>query len=531
MVYIDGDNNLEGAGIDDFFEMATVGSDSNVNILVQLDRITGYDTSYDDWTGAKRYRVLNGMTPTAANALVDLGEVDMADPAEVVDFVNWSVNNYPADNYILILWNHGSGWKTARAASADSVVRWLPWEDDKTEERTTASSGEEPPLFTELIEKLDEKNATVERNAPVIEEETIIKGIIYDDTQGTSLSMAELQQALQGIRDNGIDLDVLGFDACLMQMVEVVYESRVNSDVVVGSEEVEPWDGWPYDPVLADLTANYNWTPYQLSNEIVTEYIISYAGGWDETQSAVDQANFSNLTVSIDTFAQELNNSLAAYDEEIQNARSGAQEYYYSDYVDLYDFAERVYGKVTNATIQNAAMQVMIDINRTVFAETHNPGASGSHGLSIWFPKGLVDLTSYKTLDFAADTAWDEFLAGYAGSFELDAYEPDNDFANATNISADGTPQHHTFVPEYDMDFVKFAAEGGKFYVVETSNLTNGANTVIGLFDSNETFLAVNQDGGDEPLASKIILYAEENATYYVAAIDYWGSNGGVYDI
>ena len=32
------------------------------------------------------------------------------DPAVVADFLLWSVGNYPADRYMLVLWNHGGGW-------------------------------------------------------------------------------------------------------------------------------------------------------------------------------------------------------------------------------------------------------------------------------------------------------------------------------------------------------------------------------------------------------------------------------------
>ncbi len=38
MVYLDGDNNLESAAIDDFLEMAHVGSTAEVNIVAQFDR-------------------------------------------------------------------------------------------------------------------------------------------------------------------------------------------------------------------------------------------------------------------------------------------------------------------------------------------------------------------------------------------------------------------------------------------------------------------------------------------------------------
>ncbi|MCK4449253.1 MAG: hypothetical protein KAX26_01545, partial [Anaerolineae bacterium] len=142
LVYLDGDNNLEGAGIDDFLEMSSVGSDSGVNIVVQFDRISGHSTGYGDWTTTKRFLVTPGMTPTAGNALQDIDEANMGDPQTLVDFVQWGMANYPADHYAIILWNHGDGW------------RLIP---------------DEMPL---------------------------IKGVIYDDTDGDHLDMPELRSAM-----------------------------------------------------------------------------------------------------------------------------------------------------------------------------------------------------------------------------------------------------------------------------------------------------------------------------------------------
>jgi len=109
MVYLDADNNLEYAGTEDFLELASVGSDANTNILVQFDRRSGYDTSHGDWTTCKRFYVTRGMLPTPGFALEDLGEMNMGDPNTLSSFVNWATANYPADNYALVLWNHGSG--------------------------------------------------------------------------------------------------------------------------------------------------------------------------------------------------------------------------------------------------------------------------------------------------------------------------------------------------------------------------------------------------------------------------------------
>jgi hypothetical protein len=104
MVYLDGDNNLESAAIGDFLEMSSVGSTSDVNIVVQFDRIPGGVSSYGDWTDCKRFRVTSGMTPMPANATEDLGECNMGDPNTLREFVEWTTTKFPADNYALILW-------------------------------------------------------------------------------------------------------------------------------------------------------------------------------------------------------------------------------------------------------------------------------------------------------------------------------------------------------------------------------------------------------------------------------------------
>lgn len=114
MVYMIGDNNIELSAINDFLEMAAVGSNNDVRIVVQFDRSSAHDTSYGDWTTTKRFYITSGMTPTAANALMDLGEVNMADPNSLRAFINWSTSSYPADRYALVLWAHGNGWRLQR---------------------------------------------------------------------------------------------------------------------------------------------------------------------------------------------------------------------------------------------------------------------------------------------------------------------------------------------------------------------------------------------------------------------------------
>jgi hypothetical protein len=153
MVYLDADNNLESFGIQDFLEMASVGSTAAVNILVQMDR-GGYDNQYGAWTGTRRFLIQRNDTPSVA-PLEDMGEQNMGDPTVLRDFVIWGVTHYPAEHYALVIWNHGGGWREQmerlleRSRSFRSlgrvntaVARAVAWDDTNSDvlyERGSAS--------------------------------------------------------------------------------------------------------------------------------------------------------------------------------------------------------------------------------------------------------------------------------------------------------------------------------------------------------------------------------------------------------
>ena len=152
-------------------EMANIGSDDYINIVVQFDRRSGYSTKYGDWTSTKRFYVTRSMAPTPENAVEDLGELNHGDPNTLIDFVNWAKGNYPANNYALILWNHGGGWREPQS---------------KKERLSTRLQGKEDLIF---------------------------KDVCWDDTDGGDcLYMDEVQSALNSC--GGANL--IGFDACLM---------------------------------------------------------------------------------------------------------------------------------------------------------------------------------------------------------------------------------------------------------------------------------------------------------------------------
>ena len=107
MVYMAG-NTLEDFGIQDFLEMAKVGSNSRVHIVVQFDRTAGEDASFGNWTDTRRGLIHAGDKPNAlwGNSI---GEVDMGSANTLKNFVDWGTSSYKADHYALVMWGHGDG--------------------------------------------------------------------------------------------------------------------------------------------------------------------------------------------------------------------------------------------------------------------------------------------------------------------------------------------------------------------------------------------------------------------------------------
>ena len=111
MVYISGDNDLEAYVVDDIEnELAPTGSNQDIQVVALADRIPGDDISAGDWTETLLFHVTPGMTATPENAVENWGERNFGDAQTLVDFVQWTKANYPADRYALYFWGHGWSW-------------------------------------------------------------------------------------------------------------------------------------------------------------------------------------------------------------------------------------------------------------------------------------------------------------------------------------------------------------------------------------------------------------------------------------
>lgn len=295
MVYMAGDNNLDTAALRDIAEMARVGSSRNVNIVVQLDRAKDCITRRLYIYITTRPDRPNRPDGPDADCIETFEETDTGDPKVLENFMLWAMKKYPANRYLLILWNHGGGW----------------WEDPR-------------------------------------------RSIAYDDSSnGDALDNGELKAALSSIaRKLGRPIDILGMDACLMNMVEVAYQLKDCVCVMVGSEEEEPFDGWPYDKVLQVLKNRPGGHPKTMGKEIAREYVNSYRGkGENVTQSALNLRKVDDVVRNLDCLSHELVRSIN--DEEvfaaIASSWKDSPKFFYDNYIDLYRFTRLLKGRCRHA--------------------------------------------------------------------------------------------------------------------------------------------------------------------------------------
>lgn len=116
LVYANGNNDLEPEIYNGFNKIKEESIFDNINIIIQIARapkelvkMLRYKTKYqsiDQWNGVRRYKIIN----KKANLIEKLGNINMADPNTLDDFIIWGITNFPSENIVLILSGHGAGF-------------------------------------------------------------------------------------------------------------------------------------------------------------------------------------------------------------------------------------------------------------------------------------------------------------------------------------------------------------------------------------------------------------------------------------
>ncbi|HSL44951.1 MAG TPA: clostripain-related cysteine peptidase [Anaerolineales bacterium] len=234
--------------------------------------------------------------------------------------------------------------------------------------------------------------------------------VMQDDTDSDTLDMEEVKAALPSI---GF-IDMVGFDGCNMASIEVQLFWRGYATALTHSQEWVGWEGVQYDLVLAQLAANPNMSADQLA--IAT----SQSASSDKTWSAVAvDSRFDALLTAVDQWSVALKNGLGQNRKKYDQAFTATRTFWQAPMdKDLYDMAYEMDRLVSDANIKSKSQAVMDAVDAVVLHERHVNAYADANGITIYHISKAVqkdsDYTYYRTLDFALQTGWDEFLDMYA---------------------------------------------------------------------------------------------------------------------
>lgn len=310
---------------------------------------------------------------------------------ELIDSARWAITNYPSKKFALILWNHGCGYFDPSWTAAQPYY----FKYTGTHQRYFARE----------------------------------KGILFDDERMIFLANTELAGVTDTISKQflgGNKIDLVGMDACNMQMKEVCYEMRESVKTAVGSEEYEFAHGWPYDKISLSLTSN----PRMNSKELGQAIVDGYGEYWRTrtsyfTQSTVNLEQLDPLRNNIDAMVTSYF-TCKEFDSQtmttvLKRARNQALSFSMPDYVDIGSFLTEFNNLLTKykdalnvparhlQTLQATLQDSLATLSQTVTSNAVGFYLSRAQGLSIYFPTRSID-PSYKNNQFPQNSRWQEFI-------------------------------------------------------------------------------------------------------------------------
>ncbi|MCR5066436.1 MAG: hypothetical protein K6A14_00045 [Erysipelotrichaceae bacterium] len=328
----------------DITEMARATISDNINLLIYTGGCTQWHLGNGQVISTKVnqiYRILDG---GQADRLVDnAGAATMVANNTLESFIDYCTENYEADRYGLIFWDHGSG---------------------------------------------------------------SVGGYGYDEKYPNNgpMSPAKIDEALTNC---GVKFDFVGFDACLMATLENALMLAPHADYMIASEEVEPGIGWYYTTWLTELSKNTSMSTLELGKNIIDSFVSQTAKDVPQqaaTLSIIDLAELEKtVPAKLTAFADSANELLSSSQyRTVATARKNTREYGTSQGVDMVDFVD-----LASNINTDAGKQLTDALLSAVKYNNVSASMSDSYGISIYFPYSSTRyvnnvLKNYNELDMDA---------------------------------------------------------------------------------------------------------------------------------
>jgi Clostripain family len=370
MVYLDGDNDLDPWGwytIDLMVKGLAAGDHGSVAIPVLYDHAGA--------TGAEQGVV----TAQGYVKLADVAEPDMSSGDTLAAFIEWAMAGWPAERYVLDIWDHGSGWMYL-----------------------------------------------------------CMDGVTQDALDGPPAGRMSIDELARGVRLGeaaaGRPVDMVLFEACDMAMVEVTYELRGLCDVTVGTQLTQDWEGIPWEKTMATLDATPSMSTMDLGKAMVDDLVWSYKVQNKDASmlgalSAIDMSGQAELVAALDGLAISLRSNMKVWQGAVGSAASVAKNQIgfggvsgYAWFIDAYKFAAELEKQIDDAQVDACCERVKAAVSNGLYTAISKNLTNKCYGIDVAFPpnKSTYVLKSWPIwdydgcgLDFTADTQWDELLQAY----------------------------------------------------------------------------------------------------------------------
>lgn len=368
-----------------------VESSDEVNLIGVLDRQEPGDT--------KLLKIEYGNSTEMPITLIDANwtdsEMNLGDPEHLWKFLEWGIENYPAEHYNVHLCNHGGGWR----------------------------------------------------------------GMCWDESSEDHLSLPEIRDVCERFKGHiGRNLEILSTEGCLVGMMEFGYELRDSVDFFIGGStygwgsEAQPendvWEpgNWQYDRCWGLLVANPNMTAEEFTLTMIETF--EPYGPWSagpyipkttysDVMAAYNLSKMEELKDAVDAMAVELLGKVTGPGQAVRQANlinnvighpelpdemhtesfSAQMDWIgqgtFTNY-DLHDLAYML-SKTTAGTLKNSHAEDVMRLVMEVVMEYRNVDEEGGHpdarGISIYIPYRSQEYNpAYEEIQFAQDTQWDELI-------------------------------------------------------------------------------------------------------------------------
>lgn len=326
---------------------------ASVNIAQIMDATkAGPNMTFVMQTGAAKHLFTSGMEDgTYARYTINSGKLEkvmdlspdtcMSESDSLADFITWAKENYPADRYMLVLWDHGGG--------------------------LTSGFG-----YDQLNRRAD---------------------------GGALMPCGDIVAA---VKKADVKFDLIGFDTCLLQDFDLAYSLSPYADYYLASEETESGFGWNYTLGFSELAKDPTISTEQFGTYMVSSFDpyntkLSDEGEIDtkSTLSLVDMTYVGSAHDKVDELAERQIEAIKKDSDNYANisiAASGAYTFAGDAQIDLIDYLTRLSEMdYENAISTDQQTEDLLSAIRACIVVRNKNSASGINGIATCFPTKSIE--------------------------------------------------------------------------------------------------------------------------------------------